>query len=149
MEEEKGLKEKKQIMMKTDNSGFVLIGIIVTTSNISFDTSNVIRMIIHLGMTLVVLYLIYRTVILNIEFTKFLKEENEELKIWEGNLWINMIALTVAVCISFFFLNNNIPNTYSVDLYMVIPLIIVYPIFRTYKRVSRLNLYKNCLYLNL
>ena len=101
MEEEKGLKEKKRIMMKTDNSGFVLIGIIVTASNISYDTSNAIRMIIHLLMTLVVFYMIYKTVTLNIEFTKFLEEENEELKIWEGNLWINMISLTTAVCISF------------------------------------------------
>lgn len=141
MEDDLKLIEKKKTMMKTDNSVFKLILIIVLSSNISYDTTDVRRFIIHLFITFAVLFLIYQTVILNIIFVKFLSEEKIELKIWEGNLLINMVCLLIAVVISFFFVNNNLPHTYSLELYIIIPFILIYPIFRTYQKVSRIDLY--------
>ena len=143
MEEDLKLIMKKRIMMKTDISGYILIGIVVMSSNISYDTSDVKSLILHLVFTFVVLLLIYKTVLLNIEFTKFLSEEKIELNRWEGNLLINMISLLIAVGISFFLVNNNLPHTYTVNLFIIIPFIVLYPIFRTYKKVSRINLYNN------
>lgn len=143
MEENFELIEKKRIMSKTDNSGFMLIMILVICNSISYDTSDIRSMIVHLIFTFIALYMIYKTVLLNIEFTNFLSEEKVEIKWWEGNLLLNMISLLIAVSISFFLLNNNLPHTYTVDLLIIIPGIILYPIFRTYKKVSRINLYKN------
>lgn len=141
MEDDLKLKEKKRIMMKTDNSVFKLILIVVLSSNISYDTADIRRFIIHLVFTLVLLYLIYQTVILNIVFSKFLNDEKIELKKWEGNLPLNIICLLMATSISFLLVNNNIANTYTIDILVLIPSFLVYPIFKTYQKVSRINLY--------
>ena len=143
MEENLELLEKKRIMSKTDNSGFMLFAIVGMASSISFDTTDIRSMIVHVLFTVALLYMLYKTVLLNIEFTKFLSEEKVDLKIWEGNLIINLVLLLIAVSISFFLINNNLPHTYSVDFLIIIPGIIVYPIYRTYKKVSKINLYKN------